>query len=128
MAYTDKDKEKAKRKAHYTSNKERILEQQAKYDAVNIDKKVAHKRLRLSGVSQTQYDSAYLVQKGVCAICSKTNHKGYDLAADHCHTTGIFRGLLCNPCNLNFERINLQHPLAEKAFDYMLAASLRQQA
>ncbi len=147
MAYANSEKRKAARatyyaankemilaysRKHYELNKERILAHQAQYRVVHKEKIItrdtSHKRLKHSGVSQTQYDGAYLAQKGVCAICSGVNKSDKALHADHCHTSGIFRGLLCAPCNLRFERFKVDHPLAEKAFDYMLAAELRQQA
>jgi len=31
-----------------------------------------------------------------CVICGATE----DLAVDHCHATGVIRGVLCRPCNL----------------------------
>ena len=39
-------------------------------------------------------------QGGVCAICKRTEPSGKKLAADHCHTTGKIRGLLCRNCNV----------------------------
>lgn len=38
-------------------------------------------------------------QGGRCAICLKHMPKG-TAVVDHCHDTGIVRGLLCAPCNL----------------------------
>lgn len=37
-------------------------------------------------------------QDGVCAICKQSKGKR-KLAVDHCHKTGIARGLLCGKCN-----------------------------
>lgn len=61
----------------------------------------AHARLKSTGVSPEQYDTLYNRQEGRCAICSCFKPKlGKDcLNADHNHTTGIPRGLLCGHCN-----------------------------
>lgn len=50
-------------------------------------------------VSIDQVIEAEETQKGLCASCSSSfGEPGYHL--DHCHTTGMFRGLLCAACNL----------------------------
>ena len=58
------------------------------------------------GITQKVYDEALRIQGGVCAACKKPEsivntrlNKLLDLAADHCHKTGRFRGLLCGRCN-----------------------------
>lgn len=40
-------------------------------------------------------------QNNVCAICFKSELtvRNKNLAVDHCHKTGIIRGLLCSNCN-----------------------------
>jgi len=40
-------------------------------------------------------------QNGVCKICKRfriASNKGH-MTVDHCHKTGIIRGILCNWCN-----------------------------
>ena len=44
-------------------------------------------------------------QKGVCKICKCSCKSGKQLAVDHCHETGVVRGLLCAKCNTNLGRI-----------------------
>jgi thymidylate synthase len=41
------------------------------------------------------YARMMLVQSGLCAICGADQ----DLVLDHCHETGVARGLLCQSCN-----------------------------
>jgi len=46
-------------------------------------------------------------QSGVCYICKRICSSGRRLAVDHCHKTGVVRGLLCAVCNRSlgwFER------------------------
>lgn len=48
----------------------------------------------------TDYDRNYQIQQGKCIGCGK--HQSClkkVLVVDHDHITGLFRGLLCDPCN-----------------------------
>jgi len=36
---------------------------------------------------------------GTCAICGCVESRGRGWATDHCHETGVVRGILCTPCN-----------------------------
>lgn len=38
-------------------------------------------------------------QEGMCAVCERLPVEGRKLCVDHCHDTGVVRGLLCDPCN-----------------------------
>lgn len=55
------------------------------------------------GIDLEQWEAIYAAQGGVCAICKTCerdkNGRYANLAVDHCHTTGVVRGLLCNSCN-----------------------------
>lgn len=54
-----------------------------------------------SKFTNIDYEKAFLGQEGKCKICEKHQSKfKRALAADHNHITGIFRSLLCGPCNL----------------------------
>lgn len=44
-----------------------------------------------------EYDALLKAQGGRCAICPLKPK--YNLHVDHCHKTGIVRGLLCKTCN-----------------------------
>lgn len=39
-------------------------------------------------------------QNSCCAICNTKLAENKDIHVDHCHTTGMVRGLLCRGCNL----------------------------
>ncbi len=52
------------------------------------------------GITTEYYENLLVDQGGGCAICNKSpedNRKR--LAVDHCHDSGIIRGLLCHDCN-----------------------------
>lgn len=50
------------------------------------------------GLSEKQYYDLLKDQGGKCAICCRTPDK--TLHVDHCHKTGLVRGLLCSNCNI----------------------------
>ena len=67
-------------------------------------------------------------QDGKCASCSRDitgvtiKKRGAvcpDLRVDHCHTTGIVRGLLCNKCNVGIGCFDDKPELLEKAAAYI---------
>jgi len=61
------------------------------------------------GLEPEQKQAMLESQNGGCAICGyKFGQKIGDMRVDHCHTTGVIRGLLCDHCNrgLGFFRDN----------------------
>lgn len=80
------------------SNPEKIKSKnlaQNKKHAVRI---LAKARKRRYGLTTDQYLSLYEFQKGTCQICNEPLPEKYH--TDHCHKTGIVRGLLCRGCNM----------------------------
>lgn len=61
----------------------------------------AKSRLRNTGWSPEDYEKAWCIQDGKCAICGCIlNSSRYTKAsADHDHKTGKIRGILCMNCN-----------------------------
>jgi hypothetical protein len=57
---------------------------------------------RRYGISSEEYETLLDAQDGVCAIC-KSPPKKNRLHVDHCHETGLVRGLLCAHCNSSLE-------------------------
>lgn len=56
------------------------------------------------GLTPEEYAALLEAQSGVCAICERPERATRDgepvrLAVDHCHATGVIRGLLCTACN-----------------------------
>jgi N12 class adenine-specific DNA methylase len=68
---------------------------------IKASREKAHAREieRKYGVTQEQYDAVKEYQGGVCAICRVATGASKNLAVDHDHVTGEFRGLLCGTCN-----------------------------
>src|SRR5205807_10596263 len=58
------------------------------------------------GITLDKYNEILEVQGYCCAVCGKEDDtdlhnesKTKQLGVDHCHKTGLNRGLLCNDCN-----------------------------
>ncbi len=68
-----------------------------------------------------QYEDMLKAQDYCCAICKgfETNTKRRNLSVDHCHVTGMIRGILCSTCNrsLGLLKDNLDVVVAMK--DYL---------
>lgn len=66
------------------------------------------RRCKEVGITLDDFYRILVEQNGRCKLCGKEEtimtNKAYnrksDLAIDHCHTTGRFRGLLCFRCNV----------------------------
>lgn len=78
----NKDKVNAYFRARYAVKRERIAQQRL---------------AREYGLSPEAVDALIKKQRCLCAICERDLGK---FRVDHCHRTGIVRGLLCNMCNL----------------------------
>lgn len=80
----------------------------------------SRQRFKITGCSSEDYESLYNKQAGCCAICG--NHASQfasNLAADHCHTTGKLRGLLCGSCNRSLGYFKDNVNLLLNAIDYL---------
>lgn len=117
----NKAKYAAKSKAWREANPERAKANRKRNYEANKDRDKAYStmlnRLRRTGVTVEQYQTKLLEQHGVCAICSGTDTKA--LAADHCHITGRFRGLLCSKCNRGLGYFNDDVDMLYVAIDYL---------
>lgn len=81
------------------------------------------------GITSNDYDAMLLKQNGVCAICHQvdnTKHRYWTnrLHVDHCHQTGIVRGLLCWRCNISLGRIGDDPELALSMAAYLKAVKV----
>ena len=86
----------------------------------NTDKRKSYVLKSATGVTDTQYQDLLKLQDYKCAICNKTiaeNQK--NLGVDHCHTTNIIRGLLCNNCNLGIGYFQDDINILRKTIEYL---------
>lgn len=85
--------------------KERADRQRRDWEATHRDERAAYSRerryalkhsLKKYGLTLEEFDEMVRVRGGKCDICPR---RPKSLCVDHCHETGIVRGLLCSPCN-----------------------------
>jgi hypothetical protein len=91
-----------------------------------IQRRKAHnlrRRLRAVGVTVEWYEAQMVKQKGLCAICEQPEktHKDRLLSVDHCHVTGVVRGLLCSKCNAAIGLLGDNNAVAIRAYRYLTA-------
>jgi len=78
----------------------------AKYVKPNKEQSKAYVLKYKFNLTLEEYHKMYADQNGSCAICGKsvtlyaeTKDLSSVACVDHCHTTNVVRGLLCNKCN-----------------------------
>jgi len=59
-------------------------------------------------------------QADLCAICRKPEKGRARLAVDHCHKSGVVRGLLCRKCNNGIGHFDDSVELLRAAIAYLL--------
>lgn len=78
-------------------------------------------------LTTAEYDKMFHAQNGVCAICKKKEvdrsklGKLKWLSVDHCHKTGMIRGLLCRKCNAAIGMMDESAALMTRAAEYLQA-------
>lgn len=72
-------------------------------------------------LSKSQFEFMFAQQQGRCKICDrKQGDKGCQhLCIDHCHKTGIVRGLLCYSCNTMLGVLELRPEFFTRAQAYL---------
>lgn len=69
------------------------------------------------GVTEGEVDALLRKQGGVCALCPAPA-----TAVDHCHRTGVVRGMLCRLCNICMAAVDRDYNWAARAQAYRAAA------
>lgn len=83
---------------------------------------------RKYGITRGEWESLFELQGGCCAICGVPLQPGPRLrtdpvmgkvCVDHCHDTGMVRGLLCDPCNKGLGSFRDNPDLLANAIKYL---------
>lgn len=78
-----------------------------------------NKYLSRYGINLEQYEQMLHSQDGVCKICLHPCRNRGTLSVDHCHLSGIVRGLLCDNCNNMLGRSGDSISILRRAADYL---------
>lgn len=112
-----------KRKKRYESNKAKIALQDKKRYENNKEKyrESCWRQLGIEGFTYENYLELLEKQNYSCAICGKhQDNCSRQLSADHCHSTGKVRGLLCFDCNSAIGRLGDNYEGVMRAANYLL--------
>lgn len=73
------------------------------------------------GLPYGTYDKMLEAQSGRCAICGTLEPRGVGkrFHVDHCHETGVVRGLLCIECNIGIGKLKHSEDTLHKAIEYL---------
>jgi hypothetical protein len=67
------------------------------------------------GISKAEFNELLRSQGFLCAICSQPD----PTHVDHCHRTGLIRGILCKKCNSLLGMADDQQAVIQSALDYL---------
>lgn len=86
----------------------------------NPDKFRDYDLKRYFGIGIKEYNEMFNGQEGCCKICKKhQTSQRRALAVDHCHSTGLIRGLLCEGCNKGLGQFRDSPEFLESAIKYL---------
>jgi len=79
------------------------------------------------GISPEIYEKERIEQGYCCKLCGdhESNQPHGRLHIDHCHDTGLYRGLLCNKCNLALGGFDDDIELMKRAIEYVQENRIR---
>lgn len=125
--WSQRNREKVREwaRGYYQRNREAILAKHtARRRAAGVAEWDYRRRLyfkRKYGITPEQRDEMIAAQAGKCAICcSLFRPKKYnDTHLDHCHETGLVRGVLCAKCNRGMGMLGDNPTILQAAIDYL---------
>jgi len=81
--------------------------------------------LKKYGISLNGYNALLKSQGFRCALCGTNKPLGVSgmFVVDHCHKTGVVRGLLCNHCNTGLGKLGDNVETLQRAVDYLKLSS-----
>jgi hypothetical protein len=100
----------------YARTKHRWRSNNREADAISNKRR----KLRKFGLTLEEYERMLSLQEGLCKICRQPpNGKYNQLHVDHCHATGVIRGLLCHSCNVSLGHMRDDINILLRAIHYL---------
>lgn len=105
----------------YSSSRCKPCHLKHKKDNPNTPKNNKSDKLKLRyGITYEQWELIREKENFSCMICGITEDEiGRKLDVDHCHRTGVVRGVLCNPCNTAIGHAKDSIDILEAAIQYL---------
>lgn len=94
---------KCKHKSQYSRQRDYVLDKD-------------YQLRKVYGISLEDYARMVDAQNHSCAICGKVTEK---LFVDHCHSSGVIRGLLCINCNTGLGHFKDDPKILKEAIKYI---------
>lgn len=115
--WREKNKEHLRQRsvAYRKNNREDCIERTRKWQRENPDRFKDTAMRRKYGIGLLEFKQLLDYQGGCCAVCGSTKK----LVIDHCHGTGVIRGILCDRCNVGIGCLNDDAHRLTAAADYL---------
>lgn len=116
-----KEKNRLRSARYYQANRDAILEkkkQKRDYKIPTGKPRHIYQVTKKYNISEREYLRMFEKQNGTCAICFGSS-KNKRLAVDHCHKTGLVRGLLCMKCNTALGKFGDDITMLQRAIYYL---------
>jgi len=102
----------------------KLREWQKQYREKNRKALSDGERKRRFGITPEKYAELFKSQNGTCAICKNPETatrlgKVKALSVDHCHKSGVIRGLLCSDCNTGIGKLKDDISVLQSAIQYL---------
>lgn len=117
---------RARDRAYRAADPERVRRQNQKHYSRHGDKVRAcsrrYKFEKIYGLTEDDFNRMLEQQDGRCALCRRpfgTASKSEKPHIDHCHDTGVVRGLLCSMCNMGIGCLKDNPDIIRRAADYL---------
>ena len=120
----DREKKRVREREYYQKTKDRRNELARQSYHKNKEQHYKNTRRYVMktkyGITPDDYQQMLESQDYSCLICGG-EEVDRTLAVDHCHDTGVVRGLLCGPCNRGLGLFKDNPLLLESAAEYLRA-------
>ena len=101
-------------------NKRQKITPEKRKESYSYEKNRNTKLKQTYGITYDDYLEMFNEQDGKCLICERHQKDlTLALAVDHCHDTGMIRGLLCGNCNSGIGNLRDDISLLKKAIEYL---------